>query len=48
MLQVLHWQQKTEADKLAIDRFVPVPADLSRLSDEVKKMTSVKMLCMIN
>ena len=29
---------RTEADKLDIDKLVPVPVDLSKLSDEVKKM----------
>ena len=28
---------KTEVDKLDIDQLVPVPVDLSKLSDEVKK-----------
>ena len=34
---------KTEVDKLDIDKLVPVPVDLSKLSDDVKKK-----LCMIN
>ena len=34
---------KTEVDKLDIDKLVPVPVDLSKLSDNVKKK-----LCMIN
>ena len=29
---------KTEVDKLDIDKIVPIPADLSKLSDVVKKM----------
>ena len=38
---------KTEVDKLDIDKLVPVPADLSKLS-EVVKMTLLKNLCLIN
>ena len=38
---------KTEVDKLDIDKLVPVPADLSKLSDLVKMML-LKKLCMIN
>ena len=38
---------KTEVDKLDIDKLVPVPVDLSKLSDAVKK-DFVKKLCMIN
>ena len=38
---------KTEVDKLDIDKLVPVPADLSKLSDVVKNDV-VKKLCMIN
>ena len=38
---------KTEVDKLDIDKLVPVPVDLSKLSDVVKK-DFVKKLCMIN
>ena len=30
---------KTEVDKLDIDKLVPVPVDLSKLSDDVKKKT---------
>ena len=37
---------KTEVDKLDIDKLVPVPVDLSKLSDVVKNV--VKKLCMIN
>ena len=36
-----------EIDKLDIDKLVPVPVDLSKLSDAVKK-DFVKKLCMIN
>ena len=38
---------KTEVDKLNIEKLVPVPADLSKLSDVVKKYV-VKKNCMIN
>ena len=38
---------KTEVDKLDIDKLVPVPADLSKLSDVVKTML-LKKLHMIN
>ena len=38
---------KTEFDKLDIDKLVPVPVDLSKLSDVVKNDV-VKKLCMIN
>ena len=38
---------KTEVDKLAIDKLVPVPVDLSKLNDVVKMML-LKKLCMIN
>ena len=38
---------KTEVDKLDIDRLVPVPVDLSKLSDVVKIML-LKKPCMIN
>ena len=38
---------KTEVDKLGIDKLVPVPIDLSKLSDVVKMML-LKKLCMIN
>ena len=37
---------KTEVDKLDIDKLVPVPVDLSKLSDVVKN--DVKKLYMIN
>ena len=38
---------KTEIDKLDIDKFAPIPVDLSKLSDVVKNDV-VKKLCMIN
>ena len=38
---------KTEVDKLDIDKLVPVPVDLSKLSDVVKN-DAVKKLSMIN
>ena len=38
---------KTEVDKLDIDKLVPVPVDLSKLSNVVK-MRLLKRLCMIN
>ena len=38
---------KTEVDKLAIDKLVPVPVDLSKLNDVVKMML-LKKMCMIN
>ena len=38
---------KTEVDKLDIDKLVPVPADLSKLSDVVKNDV-VKKLHLIN
>ena len=38
---------KTEVDKLDIDKLVPLPADLSKLSNVVKNEV-VKKLCMIN
>ena len=40
---------KTEVDKLDIDKLVPVPADLIKLSDVVvKKMMLLRKLGMIN
>ena len=39
---------KTEADKLDTDKLVPVPVDLSKLSDVVKNVFVKKKLCMIN
>ena len=38
---------KTEVDKLDIDKLVPIPVDLSRLSDAVKMML-LKKLYIIN
>ena len=38
---------KTEEDKLDIEKLVPVPAYLSKLSDVIKKYV-VKKNCMIN
>ena len=38
---------KTEVDKLDIDKLVPIPVDLSKLSDVVK-MILLKKMCMIN
>ena len=38
----------TEVDKLDIGKLIPVPADLSKLSDIVKKMILLKKLPMIN
>ena len=38
---------KTEVDKLDIDKLVPVPVDLSKLIDIVKKML-LKKMSMIN
>ena len=38
---------KTKIDRLDIDKLVPVPVDLSKLSDVVKMMLLEK-LCMIN
>ena len=38
---------ETGVDKLDIDKLVPVPADLSKLSNVVKK-SLLKRLCMIN
>ena len=38
---------KTEVDKLDIDKLVPGPVDLSKLSDVVKMML-LKKLCMIS
>ena len=34
---------KTEVDKIDIDRLVPVPVDLSKLSDVVKNMLSKRL-----
>ena len=38
---------KSKVDKLDVDKQVPVPVDLSKLSDVVKN-DAVKKLCMIN
>ena len=38
---------KTEVDKLDIEKLVPVPVDLSKLSDVVKNNDLLKKLCMI-
>ena len=38
---------KTEVDKLDVGKLVPVPLDLSKLSNVVKMML-LKKLCMIN
>ena len=38
---------RIEVDKLDIDKLVPVPVDLSKISDVVKNDT-LKKLCMIN
>ena len=38
---------KTEVDKLDINKLVPVPVDLSKLSDIVKMML-FKKICMVN
>ena len=42
ILQVLHQKQKTEVAKLDIDKLVPVPVDLSKLSDLVKNDVAKK------
>ena len=39
---------RAEADKLDIGKLIPVPVDLSKLSDAVKNDTVKKKLCMIN
>ena len=39
---------KSEVDKLDIDKLVPVPADLSKLSDAVINDVVKKKLCIIN
>ena len=39
---------KIEVDKLDIDKLVPVPVDLSKLSDVVKNYVVKKNLCKIN
>ena len=39
---------KTEIEKLDINKLVPVPVDLSKLSDVVKKMMLLRKLCVTN
>ena len=39
---------KTEIEKLDINQLVPVPVDLSKLSDVVKKMMLLRKLCVTN
>ena len=39
---------KTEVDKLDIDKLVPVPVDLSKLSDVVKKTVYDKLIAKVN
>ena len=39
---------KTEIEKLDINKLVPVPVDLSKLSDVVKKMMLLRKLCETN
>ena len=39
---------KTDVDKLDIDKLVPVPVDLGKLSDVVKNEMLLKRLIMIN
>ena len=39
---------KTEVDKLDIDKLVPVPVDLSKLSDVVKKSVYDKLVTKVN
>ena len=39
---------KTELDKLDIEKLVPIPADLSKLSDVIKYDVVKKKLCMMN
>ena len=39
---------KTEVDKLDIDKLVPVPVDLSKLSDVVKKDVYDKLVTKVN
>ena len=38
---------KTEVDKLEIDKLVPVPVDLSKLSDVVKMMLLKRVIIML-
>ena len=39
---------KTEVDKLDIDKLAPVPVDLSKLSDVVKKAVHDKLVAKVN
>ena len=39
---------KTEADKIDIDKLTPVPGDLAKLSNVVKKMMLLRRLNMLN
>ena len=39
---------KNEIEKLDINKLVPVPVDLSKLSDVVKKMMLLRKLCVTN
>ena len=39
---------KTEVDKLDIDKLAPVPVDLSKLSDVVKKAAYDKLVAKVN
>ena len=39
---------KTEVDKLDIDKLVPVPVDLSKISDVVKKTVYDKLVAKVN
>ena len=39
---------KTEVDKLDIDKLVPVPVDLSKLSEVVKKTVYKKLVAKVN
>ena len=39
---------KTEEDKLDVDKLVPVPVDLSKLSDVVKKTAYDKLVAKVN
>ena len=39
---------KTEVDKLDIDKLAPVPVDLSKLSDDVKKTVYDKLVAKVN
>ena len=38
---------KSKVDKLDVDKLVPVPVDLSKLSEVVKKMLLKKMYIML-